>query len=199
MFVQQNLAGGFTDPVFEAQSVFRAVMNGLANPGTHYIADTGADAPEPVGKAAASILLTLCDFETPVWLSPTIASDSVRGWVNFHAGAPLVDEPEQSSFAFVANSAELPALFSFAPGNDEYPDTSTTIILEVGALHGGAPIVLEGPGIQGNRKIAPAGLPNGFIHAWEQNSDLYPCGIDLILTAGMHFLCLPRTTRIKEA
>lgn len=199
MLAAQMLAGGFANPVFEAQSVFRAVMNGLANPGKVESAQTLVDAPEPFGKAAASILLTLCDFETPVWLSPSLASDSVRGWINFHAGAPLVDEPELSTFAFAANSAELPALFSFVPGNDEYPDTSTTIILEAEALHGGARLVLEGPGILGSRMIAPAGLPNGFIGAWAQNADLYPCGVDLILAAGAQFLCLPRTTRIREA
>ncbi len=199
MYAAQTLTGGFANPVFDAQSVFRAVMDGLANPGTVYIAETQADAPEPFGKAAASILLTLCDFETPVWLSPSIASDSVRGWINFHAGATLVGEPEQSAFAFVANSAELPVLTSFALGNDEYPDTSTTIILDVEALIGGAHLLLEGPGINGNRVVAPAGLPDGFIGMWAQNSEIYPRGIDLILTAGEQFLCLPRTTRIREA
>ncbi len=198
MLATQTLSGGFANPVFEAQSVFRAVMNGLANPGTVDIAGTQAHAPAPFGKAAASILLTLCDFETPVWLSPSLASDSVRGWVSFHAGAPLADEPKHSAFAFAANSAELPALSSFAPGNDEYPDTSTTIIVEIEALQGGAPVLLKGPGIKGNRMIAPAGLPRDFIGAWELNSRLYPCGVDLILTAGAQFLCLPRTTRMQE-
>ncbi len=199
MLASQTLSGGFANPVFEAQSVFRAVMNGLANPGAVDIVGTQAHAPAPFGKAAASILLTLCDFETPVWLSPSLASDPVCGWVSFHAGAPLIVDPKQSAFAFSANSAELPALSSFAPGNDEYPNTSTTIILEVEALQGGDPLHLKGPGIKGNRMIAPAGLPTGFIGAWELNSRLYPCGVDLILTAGARLLCLPRTTRIQEA
>lgn len=199
MVAGETLAGGFADPVMEAQSVFRTVMDGFSSPGRVDLAGSAADAPEPFGKAAASILLTLCDFETAVWFSPSLDSPAVHGWVRFHTGAPLAGEPKQSAFAFVASTAEMPELASFELGNDEYPDTSTTVILEIAALDGGLSLSLEGPGINRSRLFAPRGLPDGFVDAWANNQAAFPRGIDLILTAGDRFVCLPRTTRIREA
>jgi alpha-D-ribose 1-methylphosphonate 5-triphosphate synthase subunit PhnH len=199
MFLTETLAGGFANPVMESQAVFRAVMDGFSNPGHVGIATSTVEAPEPLGKAAASILLTLCDFETDVWLAPSISSPSIHGWVKFNAGAPLAAGPNQSAFAFVGETSEMPVLASFAMGNDEYPDTSTTVVLEIASLDGGAPLLLEGPGIKGRRLFAPRGLPDRLKDDWASNQASYPCGIDLILTAGDQFVCLPRTTRIREA
>lgn len=199
MEATETFAGSFANPVMEAQAIFRFVMDGFANPGQVGLAGSTVDAPEPFGKAAASILLTLCDFETTVWLSPSLASSAIHGWVKFNSGAPLVSEPKQSVFAFLASTAELPELSLFELGNDEYPDTSTTVVLEIAALDGGLPLLLEGPGINRNRLFAPRGLPDGFEQAWANNQALYPRGIDLILTASDQFVCLPRTTRIREA
>lgn len=199
MLATETLGGGFSHSVFEAQAVFRAVMAGFAHPGKTATIETDVAPPKPFGKAAASILLTLCDFETATWLSPTLRNDIVSGWVNFHSGAPLKGEPHMSTFAFVATVAECPTLALFSLGTDEYPDTSTTIVLEITALTGGSTLVLEGPGVKGTNAIAPSGLPSNFIQMWAANGALFPCGVDLILTSGDCFLCLPRTTRIKEA
>ena len=44
--------------------------------------------------------------------------------------------------------------------------------------------------------IAPKGLPDAFLRIWSDNRALFPRGVDLVLTAGRQFLCLPRTTKI---
>jgi alpha-D-ribose 1-methylphosphonate 5-triphosphate synthase subunit PhnH len=45
-------------------------------------------------------------------------------------------------------------------------------------------------------EVAPVGLPEAFLRLWTENHALFPRGIDLVLTAGSRFLCLPRTTKI---
>ena len=53
-----------------------------------------------------------------------------------------------------------------------------------------------GPGIQSVTEIAPVGLPETFLRLWTENRALFPRGVDIVLTAGRRFLCLPRTTKI---
>lgn len=74
----QIYAGAFADPVFQAQSVFRALMDGFARPGTVANLAALASPPSPLGKASGAVALTLCDHDTPVWLSPRSQSPPCR-------------------------------------------------------------------------------------------------------------------------
>jgi alpha-D-ribose 1-methylphosphonate 5-triphosphate synthase subunit PhnH len=194
---QAVLDGGFADPVFGAQSSFRALMDALANPG---LAQPLVAAEHPAGLASelAAVALTVCDHDSDVWLDPTLASDpAVVAWLRFQTGAPLVTDPAQAQFALVSDAAMLPALSHFALGSDEYPDRSTTIALMVASLEGGPALTLRGPGIKDTRTIAPAGLPDGFLVQWADNRALFPRGVDVLLLSGGQVIGLPRTTRIS--
>ena len=48
--------------------------------------------PAPLFAPAAALLLTLCDFETSVWLDPPLARQrrALREFLRFHTGARLV-------------------------------------------------------------------------------------------------------------
>lgn len=190
------LAGGFTDPVFQSQTVFKTLMDGMARPGTIYNAVLQTGQPEPLGNAAGAIALTLCDHDTPVWLSAGLAKSAMPEWIGFHTGAPITREKAQSSFAFIEAGTAPSSFGLFDAGTQEYPDRSTTLILEVSALGDGERLSLTGPGILGTRTVAVAGLPEMFQRLWDDNRALFPRGVDVILTAGAQFLCLPRTTRI---
>jgi alpha-D-ribose 1-methylphosphonate 5-triphosphate synthase subunit PhnH len=192
-------SGGFVEPVFQSQETFRAVMNAMAMPGTIGQIIRAPEAPTLVNAATSSLLLTLCDYETPIWVSHSLAQKEIRDWIGFHAGAPLSDTHAQARFAFVANADELPAFSEFAHGTHEYPDRSATIILQVAALEGGGRLLLKGPGIKDRAIIAPQGLPQDFVSIWAANGVLFPRGIDLVLTCGAQFICLPRTVKIQEA
>jgi alpha-D-ribose 1-methylphosphonate 5-triphosphate synthase subunit PhnH len=95
----------------------------------------------------------------------------------------------------------LPNLCLFAQGTQEYPDRSTTLVIEIEAFQGGRPLVLTGPGIRTEEEIAPIGLPDMFPQFWAENRQKFPRGIDLILVADDRVVCLPRTTvlRVKSA
>ena len=122
----------------------------MARPG-RVMSVAGVSAPAPLCDAAAAVLLTLVDHETPLWLDPDAAA--ARGWIAFHTGAPLSDWRA----AFVLALA-LPDLATLPAGTDEMPETSATVILQVRALGSGRRLVLEGPGLRGaDRRCAWTG------------------------------------------
>jgi alpha-D-ribose 1-methylphosphonate 5-triphosphate synthase subunit PhnH len=193
------LAGGFSEPVFGSQSVFRQMMDGMARPGTIQTIETDVGQPEPLGAAAGAVALTVCDHDTPVWLSAMLSKSAVGEWIGFHAGAPMTREKAEARFAFVEAGASLASLGLFAPGTQEYPDRSTTLVIEVAGFGEGQALSLSGPGILEARKVSIAGLPEIFPRLWADNHALFPRGVDAILTAGRQLMCLPRTTRIAAA
>ncbi len=195
-----HIEGGFAEPVLDAQAAFRAVMDAMARPGTASTLAGKATPPAPLSATAATVALTLCDHDTPVWLDPALkGSAAVTAWLGFHTGAPLASTPAEAHFALVADTATLIALENFAQGSQDYPDRSATLILQVDSLDGGAPLRLEGPGIETVATLAPTPMPRHFVEQWRQNSGRFPRGVDLVLAAPGKLACLPRTTRISPA
>ncbi|MBX5155632.1 phosphonate C-P lyase system protein PhnH [Rhizobium sp. NZLR3b] len=192
----EALTGGFADPVFHAQSVFKMLMDGMARPGTIQTVRPDVAPPVPFGIGAGTIALTLCDHDTPVWLSQGLAKSAVPEWLGFHTGAPLTGEKAEARFAFTEAGTALCSFGLFASGTQEYPDRSTTVVIELADLEGGRRLALMGPGIQSVTEIAPVGLPETFLRLWTENRALFPRGIDIVLTSAERFLCLPRTTKI---
>ena len=83
------LEGGFVDVPLEAARAFRQIMNVMARPGE--IAElAGAFPPDPLSPAAGALILCLCDADTGIYLAPGHDTPSVRQWITFHTGAPLV-------------------------------------------------------------------------------------------------------------
>jgi alpha-D-ribose 1-methylphosphonate 5-triphosphate synthase subunit PhnH len=157
----ETLDGGFADPVFDAQSVFRAVMDAMARPGAVQPVKAHAAPPAPLSATAAAVALTLVDHDAPLWLDPVLAgSRAVRAYLAFHTGAPVVEVPGEAAFALVADPLGLGALAEFAQGTQEYPDRSTTLIVEVDALSsdvGAAPQPYPFPA--GGERETPALVP----------------------------------------
>lgn len=190
-------AGGFRDPVFDAQRIFRLVMDAMARPGTRQDCGLLTTAPQPLTPHAGMLALMLCDHDTPVWLDPPLAaSDAVAEWLAFHTGAPIVTVSAEAQFAFVSEPAKLIGLENFAQGRQDYPDRSTTLILEVESFDAGTSLTLSGPGIRESETLAPAPLPPRFLAQWAENNARFPRGVDLILAGPEGFAALPRTTRI---
>ncbi len=194
----QSIEGGFADPVFNAQTVFRTVMDAMARPGTVQKLPALARPPAPLSATAGAIALALCDNDTPIWLDPALrASAAIKYWLGFHSGAPLANTPADAHFAVITAPCEMMALDGFSQGTQEYPDRSTTLILQVSDLASGTPLLLQGPGIEKTATIAPAQMPRHFVEQWKQNNQRFPRGIDIVLATPDSIACLPRTTRIK--
>lgn len=190
---------GFSDPVRGAQSVFRQVMWAMASPG-EVREVTGIPAPPlPLSIGAAALVLTLADFETPIWLDPELAAaPDVASYLRFHTGAPIVEDPQDARFAVIATSGGLPSLDSFAQGTLEYPDRSATLIVQVLKLQAGRGYRLKGPGIEGKRHLKVKPLPDDFASRMAANRALFPRGVDIVFAACSSIAALPRTTRVKD-
>ncbi len=188
------LAPTFRDAALGPQAVFRTLLDALARPGR--VLDLGGDVPappSPVDPALYATALALVDFETPVWLDPVLAP--LAEPLRFHTGAPLVAEPRRAAFALIGEPSAMPPLAAFAQGSADYPDRSTTLVVQVEAF-ADAPWRLTGPGIRDEVGFGAAGLPADFVDQWRANGAGFPCGVDLVLVAGDLVAGLPRTTVI---
>lgn len=193
-----TIEGGFADLVLGAQSVFHAVMDALARPGTIQSIASDAAPPAPLTPELGAVALTLCDHDTLLWLDPALATnEAVVAWLAFHCGAPLTSDIGHAAFALVSDVALLPAIDSFGQGTDEYPDRSTTVVLAVGSAV--RPVTLKGPGIK-DQLTTQLPLPGGdFLDQWAENRTRFPRGVDLLLVRDGTVVGLPRTARVSEA
>jgi alpha-D-ribose 1-methylphosphonate 5-triphosphate synthase subunit PhnH len=192
-----NIRPGFADPGRESQLAFRKIMEAVARPGTR--ADFGAavEPPADLGVAAATVALTLFDFETPVWLDPALRGGAAESWVRFHCGCPLTTDPGAAAFAVVTDAASAPPLNAFNPGDAKYPDRSTTLILHVESLDGGPSATLTGPGIKDRAVVAPRGLPAGFWGQMQDNNAKFQFGVDVLLVSDAALVAVPRSAQIQ--
>jgi alpha-D-ribose 1-methylphosphonate 5-triphosphate synthase subunit PhnH len=190
------LTAAFADPVHASQHTFRAVMDALARPGTIISFAASIAAPFPLYPAAAAVALTLLDYETPVWLDHALsAKRDIADWIRFHTGAPVTSDPRAAAFAFVADGARAPDLDVFSLGTSEYPDRSTTLVLQVKQFSGES-LTLAGPGIAGTQSISAGPLPNDFRARLAANRALFPRGVDVILATYDAIAALPRSVRV---
>lgn len=184
----ETLVGGFEHAPRQSASAFRAAMLVMAMPGRIETL-SGASGPAPLSEAAATLVLTLCDPETPLALCGAHDSPVVRDWVTFHTGAPLVCADE-AMFALGTWDALAPH-DAYAVGVPEYPDRAATLIVEMPALSSeGAR--LTGPGIE---SVAHLTVPD--VAFSQTNAQLYPLGVDMFLTHGSRVAALPRTTQVR--
>lgn len=184
----ETLAGGFETPSVQSAHAFRSIMEAMARPGT--VGDIASVAPPaPLSQAAGSVLLTLCDADTPVYLAGAVDTPEVRSWLAFHTGAPLTG-PAHCMFA-VGTWEALAPLDAYPVGSSEYPDRSATLIVEREALEAkGA--TLRGPGIKTEAALS---LPE--IAAFQTNAALFPLGLDFLFTCGTRLAALPRSTKVS--
>lgn len=194
-----ELQPGFADKVLSAQSTFRTVMEAMARPGQVMPVNDEVGRPPSMMAGVAAIVLTLLDQDTLLWLDPAFAGvPEVSAWLKFHTGAPVVMQPELANFALVAAPAMLPDLASFALGTPEYPDRSTTLVLQVPSLSEGRTFHLRGPGIDGATSLMATVEPADLLARLSINEALFPRGIDVILVDDRSLVAIPRTTRLAS-
>ena len=192
-----ELPAGFADKVLSAQSTFRSVMDAMARPGTVQQVVASAGTPGPMMRGTAAIALTLFDHDTPIWLDARMSETSeVAKWLKFHSGAPVLDDPSVCHFALIGNGSALPDLSRFSFGTNEYPDRSTTLILQVDSLKHGSAFELSGPGIDGTALLRAMIEPVDLFERLAINETLFPRGIDVVLVSGEAIVAIPRTARL---
>jgi len=191
-----ELPAGFADKVLSAQSTFRSVMEAMARPGSVQRVTASIGTPPPMMRGVAAIALTLFDHDTPIWLDEKMSETmDVARWLKFHSGAPIVADTSISAFALIGDAGALPDLDRFALGSNEYPDRSTTLILQVASLTRGPAYELRGPGIDGSAALNATFEPKDLFERLSINATLFPRGVDVVLVADYAVVAIPRTTR----
>ena len=191
-----DLAPGLLDPAHDAQQLFRSILDATSHPGRIVALSAAPVGPGALSCAATGYLLTLVDRDTPVWLAPPFDHPPVRDFLRFHAGAPIVADRAAAAFGVLA--ADTPQhLEGFNLGSDTYPDRSATLVIEVTDLRSGPRRQWRGPGIDGRASVAIDGVTDAFWQEWAANHGLFPCGLDLVFTAGTELCALPRSVAVE--
>jgi alpha-D-ribose 1-methylphosphonate 5-triphosphate synthase subunit PhnH len=126
-----NIGRGFSNPVRDSQSVFRAALHALCNPGQFTEVHCDAEVSALAYRPAAALLLALLDADTTLWVSETLRESVAPHWLGFHTGCQIVSHPGDAQFAWISHYDSLPEARVFAQGSAEYPDQSTTCVYEL--------------------------------------------------------------------
>ena len=179
----------------EAAEHFRILLDAMARPGHAFAFAPKPGAPNPLSAGMATIAQTLCDFQSPIWLAPVLRTDAVKSHLKFQTGAPITSDAASAHFAFMNAIDGLLPLSAFSQGTHEYPDRSTTLIIQVEELAGGE-VELSGPGLKLPITFGSKSLPRSFWIEMIGNHSQFPLGVDVILVSGSEIACIPRSTSI---
>jgi alpha-D-ribose 1-methylphosphonate 5-triphosphate synthase subunit PhnH len=199
--LESELLPAWDDPVHDTQSTFRTVLKALSEPGLIQTIAKDVLSPAPMFASTAALCLTLADFETAVWLDPDADNAALVAYLRFHCGCRLVRDTAEATFAVITDLRQLEAenaLERFAQGTMEYPDRSTTLLVQATGLEDGPTRYLSGPGIAQRHAFNVSGLPDNFDAIWQKNTEAFPLGVDLVFCHGSRMLGLPRTTSIAR-
>ncbi|MEM1384444.1 MAG: phosphonate C-P lyase system protein PhnH [Pseudomonadota bacterium] len=188
-----DLSGAFDDRPRQAAASFRAMLRALSRPGRIESIDPVAP-PHPLEAAAAALLLTLADATTPLWLPERLRGTDSAAWLLFHTNAPQTVDRAEAEFA-LGRWEELLPIEAWPQGEPQFPDRSTTLIVETAGLDGGATLTLSGPGIREAQSWSPL-LPADAVPMLQANARKSPLGLDFFFTAGSRVAGLPRSIRI---
>jgi alpha-D-ribose 1-methylphosphonate 5-triphosphate synthase subunit PhnH len=188
---------GFLDPVLDSQYTFRRVLKAMAHPARQISLEIEMQVPPPLYRTTGAICLTLLDLRTPVWLDPEERGE-VAPWLRFHCGCPLVPFPSNARFGLIFRGEAVPPLHQFNLGEDEFPEGSATLIIQVKGFTSGIGKIFRGPGIKTTERLAVHGLSNEFWNFWGLNHRLYPLGVDVLFASDSAVVGLPRTIQVTE-
>lgn len=202
-----DIGTGFSDIALGSQSVFRSALEALSYPGRPVTLDVTFEAPKAAQASASGLLLALLEPGAQLWLSPSLVNTDAATWITFHTDCKITPHQHEADFAWIKHWDELPALKSFALGTDEYPDHSTTCVIDIATpttkIANSPALTLMGPGIAHTSSIeqlaaTPAQL-EGFAQQWVNNHASFPRGVDIFFATSTGLIGLPRTTRIQIA
>jgi len=188
------------DEVFHSQATFRALLDCMARPGTvgELPRADYAAAPPAFCPPALSILKTLVDHR----VSFSVAGGSdLPDWIEYlrlNLSAPFRD-PDAADYVLFEGSTYHDDFGRLKVGSLEFPESSATAVLFVGALdRPGLDLSLTGPGVRDRETLAVRGLDPRYVQARARANQLFPLGIDLLLVDSAGRVAgLPRTSRVE--
>lgn len=194
--VPSEILPGLQNPVMDAQQIFRQLLNGMSQPGSIAAIDYTVQHPMGLNPATYAVALSMLDQDTPLKLAASVNNAAARDSLHFHNSVPLVDSVSAADFV-ICNEVDRPDLETLNIGSDAWPDQSCTLIVQCQSFYNGITYRATGPGIQSSTKIRCSAFNDTLPHQREKLAHRFPLGIDLILTCGKEFFCIPRTTKLE--
>lgn len=193
------------DEVFDAQKHFRALLDSTARPGKINVLDpVMLQTPSGLNDPSALVAFVLMDASST--FDVIGMPREVAEYLAINTNARHV-ETEKAHFIFARGSETPDFLDSADCGTLLYPDTGSTVVLQLEniatePLPGSLRLALEGPGIDGKTAFYASGLNPDLLLALQARNVEFPMGIDTILTfadrtGAPAIAALPRTTRVS--
>ena len=187
------------DEIFDAQAHYRLLLDSLARPGKiNVMPQLELTTPRGIHAAGALVGFALLNSDVSFYVDGPAAEDvSLYLLVNSSAKPA---EIEEADFVFLHGTAAADSLYRLKTGSLPYPENSATVIVAVDELGGetGLVLTLSGPGVDGERRLAVAGMDTALLEALVTINAEFPLGIDLVLTDPTgRIACIPRSSRVK--
>jgi alpha-D-ribose 1-methylphosphonate 5-triphosphate synthase subunit PhnH len=193
-----EVVSGFADQARDSARAFRLMLDAMAHPGRILPMANELDAPAPLLAPVAALCLTLCDYDTPLWLDEALHEPQVLDYLRFHTGARIEPDRTQASFLICTQASAASGLAAANRGNAEYPDTSATLIIQLSSFSEGDRLILKGPGIDGEGDFTTGGLDQRFWGLMEDNHRSFPLGCDVFFASPDGIAALPRSTHVRR-
>jgi alpha-D-ribose 1-methylphosphonate 5-triphosphate synthase subunit PhnH len=193
------------DHVVHSQRHFRAILDSLSRPGTiNELEPVACEPPARLSRASALVAMALLNADVSFHLLGMPGEDTTYLSVNTGSRpAPM----EEATFIFADGAQPPQALEGVNCGTLAYPDTSSTLVIQVDALSsapiaGGLKVMLEGPGIQEQASVYTRALNPDLLLALQARNVEFPLGIDAIVTCTgdrgrSQVLGIPRTATVS--
>jgi len=189
----------FPENALRSAAAFRVLLDCMARPGR--IGSLGdISTTVPLFDATFCLIRTLVDVRAPIYLTEPLCEPQVVEAIRFDTGATILSSPADAVFVICLPDEAERLLPYLACGTPDYPDRSTTLVIQCPALSGANGVSLSGPGIEREALLEAQGLPQGFWRKLDStNRQLYPMGTDVFLTAPGKVAAIPRSTHVGVA
>jgi len=186
------------DAIYDAQSIFRTLLETMARPGVWRRLPAAVDGSGPTaGRWLLPIARTLIDHET-TFAVVGLDAEQLAGRLT-HATASRLVAVEAADYVFSNGAPGAEVVRALKRGLPAYPDESATLIVALAMDAAGVELQLRGPGIDGLLACTAPGLGESLLDALAEANATPPLGVDLIVISpdGMA-LALPRSTAIAR-
>ncbi len=187
------------DPVFDAQTHFRLLMDSMARPGKLNVLNGVMIAP-PASLNPASALVGLALLNADVTYYATENAGVIADYfVTNTASRPA--PVDVADFVFLPGNQASETLTEAKIGTLSYPETNAFVVIDVETISAeptpdSVPITLAGPGVNGETRVFVRGLNPDLLLTIRQKNVEYPLGLDTILTGKDNKICcIPRSNQ----
>jgi len=186
--------------IFDAQLVFRKVLDAMARPGKVVNLSDISLNPPAENKYPFLILFTLLDHEVGfkvLGAKNKGDTEEMSRYITSNTGG-RESSLENADFILIYGGSSGGRMHEMKRGTLEYPDESTTLIYDVERIGTGMLLTISGPGIRDERKMAIDGIKEEEIRDMVRVNSEFPLGIDVIFSDRYgNIIALPRSMKVR--